>query len=61
MVQEKARIAKLSGGERQKLSVVLALLSKPEIDFLDELTTGLDTAAGREVWKNLKGIKQQSL
>lgn len=55
---ENAQVNKLSGGERQKLSVVLALLPKPEIVFLDELTTGLDTAARREVWKTLKRLKE---
>lgn len=56
---EKSQVNKLSGGERQKLSVVLALLPKPEIVFLDELTTGLDTAARREVWKTLKELKAE--
>lgn len=56
---EKSQVNKLSGGERQKLSVVLALIPKPEIVFLDELTTGLDTAARREVWKTLKELKRE--
>lgn len=55
---ENAQVNKLSGGERQKLSVVLALIPNPEIVFLDELTTGLDTAARREVWKTLKELKE---
>ena len=46
---EKSQVSKLSGGERQRLSVALALIGNPEIVFLDELTTGLDTAARREV------------
>lgn len=50
-------VDKLSGGERQKLSVLLALLPKPKVVFLDELTTGLDTVARREVWKVLKQLK----
>ena len=54
-------VSKLSGGERQKLSVVLALIGKPEIVFLDELTTGLDVVARREVWRTLKGLKEQGL
>ena len=56
---EKAKVTKLSGGERQKLSVILALIPKPQIVFLDELTTGLDTKARREVWKILKELKVQ--
>lgn len=47
----------MSGGERQKLSVVLALIPNPEIVFLDELTTGLDVAARRGVWNILKTLK----
>ena len=54
-------VSKLSGGERQKLSVVLALIGKPEIVFLDELTTGLDVVARREVWRTLKQLESQEL
>ena len=54
-------VSKLSGGERQKLSVVLALIGNPEIVFLDELTTGLDVVARREVWRTLKHLKAQGL
>lgn len=59
--REKSQIVKLSGGERQKLSVVLALIGNPEIVFLDELTTGLDVAARREVWRTLRGLKEHGL
>ena len=58
---KKSFVSKLSGGERQKLSVVLALIGKPEIVFLDELTTGLDVVARREVWRTLKQLKDQGL
>ena len=54
-------VSKLSGGERQKLSAVLALIGAPEIVFLDELTTGLDVVARREVWRTLKQLKEQGL
>ena len=54
-------VMKLSGGERQKLSVVLALIGNPEIVFLDELTTGLDVAARREVWRTLKHLKEKGM
>lgn len=56
---EKSKVNKLSGGEKQKLSVALSLLNHPEIVFLDELTTGLDTAARRDVWKQLKELKKK--
>lgn len=58
---EKSPVNKLSGGEKQKLSVVLALVGKPEIVVLDELTTGLDVAARHEVWRTLKGLKEKGL
>ena len=58
---KKSYVNKLSGGERQKLSVILALIGKPEIVFLDELTTGLDVAARREVWLTLKQLKEKGL
>ncbi|AFA49093.1 ABC transporter ATP-binding protein [Acetobacterium woodii] len=54
-------VAKLSGGEKQKLSVLLALIPQPEVLFLDELTTGLDTEARREVWQVLTNLKKQGL
>ncbi len=57
----KSFVSRLSGGERQKLSVVLALIGSPEIVFLDELTTGLDVVARREVWRTLKHLKEQGL
>ena len=47
--------------KKQKLSVVLALIGNPEIVFLDELTTGLDVAARREVWRTLKHLKEKGL
>ena len=58
---KKSLVSKLSGGERQKLSVVLALIGKPEVVFLDELTTGLDVVARREVWRTLKHLKEKGL
>ena len=58
---KKSFVSRLSGGERQKLSVVLALIGKPEIVFLDELTTGLDVVARREVWRTLKHLKGHGL
>ncbi|MBU3146686.1 ABC transporter ATP-binding protein [Clostridium sp. CF012] len=56
---EKQQVSSLSGGEKQKLSVLLALIPNPEVIFLDELTTGLDTAARREVWKQLNILKEK--
>jgi len=54
-------VTKLSGGEKQKLSILLALLPQPEVIFLDELTTGLDTEARRSVWQVLIDLKDKGL
>jgi ABC-2 type transport system ATP-binding protein len=51
-------VSDLSGGQRQKLSVLLALLPDPKLVFLDELTTGLDPKARREIWRYLEAQKQ---
>lgn len=58
---QKQRADSLSGGQKQRLSLVLALLPNPEIVFLDELTTGLDIEARREVWRILRSLKKQGL
>lgn len=54
-------VKSLSGGERQRLFIVLALIPNPELVFLDELTTGLDTKARRDVWKILSKLKNRGL
>ncbi len=57
----RSEVKNLSGGQRQKLFIVLALIPNPELVFLDELTTGLDTKARREVWKMLSKLKDEGL
>lgn len=59
--KEKSTVKSLSGGERQRLFIVLALIPNPKLVFLDELTTGLDAKARREVWKILEELKEQGL
>ena len=54
-------VSELSGGQRQRLFIVLALILNPEIVFLDELTTGLDTKARRDVWKCLLNLKNNGM
>ena len=49
--------AKLSGGWQRKLSIALALVTKPKVLFLDEPTLGLDVIARRELWKTISDLK----
>lgn len=54
--QRDQRFEKLSGGQQQRLSVALALAGRPQIAILDELTTGLDPAARRDIWTYLEDL-----
>ena len=47
----------LSGGWQRRLSIAMALVSQPEILFLDEPTLGLDVLARRELWSVIRGLK----
>ena len=53
----KRQASKLSGGWQRKLSIALALVTKPKILFLDEPTLGLDVIARRELWKIINKLK----
>ncbi|GKX28411.1 ABC transporter ATP-binding protein [Vallitalea longa] len=54
---EKSRAKTLSGGWQRRLSIAMALITEPEILFLDEPTLGLDVLARRELWNMVKKLK----
>ena len=51
------RCEQLSGGQRRRLDVALALIGDPELLFLDEPTTGFDPAARREMWDLVETLR----
>ncbi len=56
-----AKFKQLSGGQKQRLSIALALIGNPKIAILDELTTGLDPDARREVWGLIERIRDRGV
>jgi ABC-2 type transport system ATP-binding protein len=52
------RATELSGGQRRRLDVALALIGDPELIFLDEPTTGFDPAARRAAWEVIDGLRR---
>lgn len=54
---EKEKAKRLSGGTQRRLSIAMALISDPEILFLDEPTLGLDVVARRELWSHIRDLK----
>jgi ABC-2 type transport system ATP-binding protein len=54
---EKNVFENLSGGQKQKMGLALALVNTPELLFLDEPTTGLDPNARRAIWEVIRALK----
>lgn len=51
-------VNKLSGGEKQRLNIALALIGTPKVLILDEMTTSLDVMARKNIWNIIKDIKK---
>ena len=56
-----ARYGKLSGGQQQRLAIALALVGRPRIALLDELTTGLDPRSRRTVWSVVESARDHGI
>ncbi len=54
--QADVRVRTLSGGQRRRLDMALALVGDPELLFLDEPTTGFDPAARRSAWEVIRAL-----
>lgn len=53
-----SRVGRLSGGQKRRLDVALALVGDPELIFLDEPTTGFDPEARREAWRVISSMQE---
>ncbi|MFJ4920743.1 ABC transporter ATP-binding protein [Streptomyces sp. NPDC088725] len=53
------RVKQLSGGEKRRLDLALALLGRPEVLFLDEPTTGLDAEGRRDTWELVRTLRDE--
>jgi len=51
------RVKKYSGGMKRRLSLAMALISQPQVLFLDEPTLGLDPQSRRAIWEHIEGLK----
>lgn len=59
--KKKRAVSKLSGGEKQRLSVLLALMGRPKLLILDELTTGLDPEVRQNMWETFRTIRDNGV
>lgn len=59
--KRKTPFGKLSGGQQQRLSIALALVGRPKVAVLDELTTGLDPQARRDTWDLIEQVRDSGV
>lgn len=58
---EHVAFKKLSGGQKQRVSIALALVGSPKVAILDELTTGLDPEARRNIWAVIEHMRERGV
>ena len=59
--KRKSPLHKLSGGEKQRLSILLSLMGRPKLLILDELTTGLDPEVRQNMWMSFESIRKSGV
>ncbi|MCI9448027.1 MAG: ABC transporter ATP-binding protein [Lachnospiraceae bacterium] len=59
--KRKRLVHKLSGGEKQRLSILLSLIGRPKLLILDELTTGLDPEVRQNMWASFENIRKNGV
>ncbi|GAA1460107.1 ABC transporter ATP-binding protein [Nocardiopsis exhalans] len=59
--KRKLRIRQLSGGQKRRLDLGSALMTRPEVLYLDEPTTGMDPEARHETWKIINELKESGV
>lgn len=59
--QKGTRFERLSGGQQQRLSIALALAGRPRVVILDELSTGLDPRARRQIWRTVEQLREEGV
>lgn len=59
--KRKCTVNRLSGGEKQRLSVLLALMGRPKLLILDELTTGLDPEVRQNMWTTFRAVRESGV